>query len=1460
MDLALNSSRSPTGTQHRPYDAAHLNNEPAAQIRNVRYTSPDMSTTRRINESNAVRSPPNGETTLATMSRTSPAISPFVISQVLQEPDGSNTDTLPEVNGQNHDRMETDMESEDSRSENQSAGRVEELVHPPATGSATQLEDGEIMDTAPDSPAALDAHASLEVGQATGTSSASTIAPLTQPESMARPSSNESTTGAIDDGAAGSIAPTPDVDASLALFPPPFAPLGFEDLVPTGTPAVENASQPASGDVSAEAPADPQPPAATDPAAPVWDAPEPRGDWGGEREEESQDDDSTDDEDYPFWANIKEDTSGPDEEELRAIEETIDEVSALDHEHWEKLTYEALDDPEYIPGPSGRITWTVQGVNGTPEKPNKERIMRSPSVLIGDHYWNIKYYPRGNDGTEQLSVYIECATSPYEEKKGVEATSTSPVAKSTDRDESLASPVETGNPPGNEAATANDPPVATQGGGHPDSVWADLENPPFSVVEEPVATSAEPLAANRWEVAAQVSCVVHNPAEPRVHVCQKSSHRYYNDNPDWGWTRFHGPWEEIHKRQRFQRQALLRNDTLVFTAYIRTIKDDTGALWWHPPKEKPEWNSVARVGLKRLICGHFQSSALIAAISSWLYLVPIVDVIFLRFLDGRGKPGNRIPPLLDALQQLARDALGPVSSDLPEVSLASIANILEWYGENIYYSKMDVVATWETLRRILNLEAAEVASVAGVADTGDIFQNVLTLKQSDIRKFEHPFSADLGFQESDVKPRSVCETVQSVINTVSDSSTEGQNLSTFQKALSEYPATLQIELHRQKYSSRARRWMKLCHQIQIDETLAIDLPFSGRTLEYTLYGMIIHSGDLESNDYYSVVRPGGPGSPWVKYAGDRDRKGVIRLTSKQAITNHEGIGEYSEGTAAMAYVVLYVRTDSLHETLSREWKPPVHPSPDLDKEDSSMAEEISGLRTELQGEKRVSVLVYHSDIFKATTGRGILDPVLQRSPNLNFEFAASATLFQLEKYLVEQYANADKPKWFRLWVLEADTPGNVRGLPRLISPSGDISLDEVARTYGGCHFWLHVIPTDEIGEIRQYGASAEEQPAAPSPGQSAAVEEPASSDQNRPGEVMQEQGGPSSQNAAIPTVAHEDDSGSARPAGTANDEDTIMDEAQDVANSEEPVPAAPTEPSLSWVVGTERAPKLHDERIYFFLKRFDCQNQTLCGVGGFFAKQEEKIGEVTRRLLSWGTDDMMDVYCEKSLLIKEKHRVKTNHTFRSMESAFFTDGSILIAQRRPSESDVAYRIAQLEAEGKCTNPIDFFTWLHHQSDPSYLQSRRLQSYFGGPYISTAQKYGRPHGDGIQITMPGDAYSGNFVAGTMSGHGTMAFANGDMYTGQWKHNEPNGQGKMVYAKTGNVYIGGFRKRKRHGKGTMQFEVADEEMQLCRICYEEEMDALFYDCGHVAACEGCAKQVEICPVCRKSVKAVVKIWRT
>lgn len=172
----------------------------------------------------------------------------------------------------------------------------------------------------------------------------------------------------------------------------------------------------------------------------------------------------------------------------------------------------------------------------------------------------------------------------------------------------------------------------------------------------------------------------------------------------------------------------------------------------------------------------------------------------------------------------------------------------------------------------------------------------------------------------------------------------------------------------------------------------------------------------------------------------------------------------------------------------------------------------------------------------------------------------------------------------------------------------------------------------------------------------------------------------------------------------------------------------------------------------------------------------------------------------------------------------------------------------------------YFNYQCSACDPAYLRSHITTSYFASPYFSGSIAYGRPHGQGTLISTLGDAYTGEFVSGLKFGEGRMNFANGDTYTGSWAHDEPHGEGKMVYAKTGNVYQGGFKKRKRHGKGVMHFEVADEEERLCGICYEEEMDCCFYDCGHVTACETCARQLDICPICRKVVKGVVKMWRS
>lgn len=138
--------------------------------------------------------------------------------------------------------------------------------------------------------------------------------------------------------------------------------------------------------------------------------------------------------------------------------------------------------------------------------------------------------------------------------------------------------------------------------------------------------------------------------------------------------------------------------------------------------------------------------------------------------------------------------------------------------------------------------------------------------------------------------------------------------------------------------------------------------------------------------------------------------------------------------------------------------------------------------------------------------------------------------------------------------------------------------------------------------------------------------------------------------------------------------------------------------------------------------------------------------------------------------------------------------------------------------------------------------------------------GRFHGHGIHIAPTGHQYTGDFVQEDRSGLGKLIYPNGDVYEGGFKKNERDGRGTFVEKRTGNRYEGGFKEDKRSGKGVTYWEVAQEDEQLCQICYGEAQDALFYDCGHVCACLGCARQVENCPICRRAVKGVVRIYWT
>jgi hypothetical protein len=55
-------------------------------------------------------------------------------------------------------------------------------------------------------------------------------------------------------------------------------------------------------------------------------------------------------------------------------------------------------------------------------------------------------------------------------------------------------------------------------------------------------------------------------------------------------------------------------------------------------------------------------------------------------------------------------------------------------------------------------------------------------------------------------------------------------------------------------------------------------------------------------------------------------------------------------------------------------------------------------------------------------------------------------------------------------------------------------------------------------------------------------------------------------------------------------------------------------------------------------------------------------------------------------------------------------------------------------------------------------------------------------------------------------------------------------------------------------------ANEEGDLCKICYENPMNCIILPCAHFAICINCSKKLDKCPVCRGSIKEAKVVYKS
>lgn len=768
----------------------------------------------------------------------------------------------------------------------------------------------------------------------------------------------------------------------------------------------------------------------------------------------------------PEWVTYEEDKSEITEEELKNIEGTDADISALDVLHHEQKIYVGVDDPEQRPVKKLRLSWTIKGVRGTKERPNYARVMNSPAAYVDGFYWYIKFFPRGNNSSH-LSSYIKCTPKPPKPDSDVPENTFKvfqgpPDANLGDIEPVVelsipATPAKKDQP--KSAETSED--VGADSKKVADEVPTDTNTASAVESEKTQKATATQEPERDWRISAEIGTVIYNPAEARSNFFMRSEHQFNKHNDDWGWTNFHGPWNTIHIREKDQRKPLLQNDTLTIDAYIQIYEDPTQALWWHPSEEsEKQWDAKSLTGYFPFGTPPLYHSPGVAGLSSLLLLKPFRDV--LQGVDtGRWRKNALVKPqpLISQLQ-IVLFLMRTMKKEEQYVNLNPILETLDNYGETF----STVKKFWEILRRSIELELED--DVEALDKFADIFDGA-----------EIPEVSPITLTQSLKIPVEGVEDVQHGIEK-SLGSLEGNR---------SFPKFLTIELDRQRFETSTREWKVLHNRVKLNDTIDLSRFSTDKvTSDYTLYGFAVHVGERVSGRAYSVLRPNGPGTKWLAFE-DGDGNKIFSYTKKR-ILDFEGLeGEALSSfrsSRQTAYLAMYIRSDCLKDFLPGTLE--LYDEPEFDwirahlvLNGSPFVGESTRKRPDVEDDakKKISVEVYEAANIKGR--RGLLDMYNLRDPSQHFKkFSLPATTTYKElRRMIADSMNIDNVETIRFWAMDYGALGEfmMATMPR---PKLEYPLTgRKNKDYKPLCLWVEVLQTAE--DVKLYGIADPPEPEKP---------------------------------------------------------------------------------------------------------------------------------------------------------------------------------------------------------------------------------------------------------------------------------------------------------------------------------------------------------------------------------------------
>lgn len=65
--------------------------------------------------------------------------------------------------------------------------------------------------------------------------------------------------------------------------------------------------------------------------------------------------------------------------------------------------------------------------------------------------------------------------------------------------------------------------------------------------------------------------------------------------------------------------------------------------------------------------------------------------------------------------------------------------------------------------------------------------------------------------------------------------------------------------------------------------------------------------------------------------------------------------------------------------------------------------------------------------------------------------------------------------------------------------------------------------------------------------------------------------------------------------------------------------------------------------------------------------------------------------------------------------------------------------------------------------------------------------------------------------------------------------------------------------RRNRDVAERSECDDQL-MCKVCWENVVDCVLLECGHMCACTACGKRMAECPICRRMVSRVVRVFRS